>query len=289
MYYDPDSFTYGSEIEWGDIRRDIELPEHLGNWEYSETDVINSAKHNYIACDPLGIEPPYGGEINTVPTHTIQGQIDIFKELLTYFTEHNCPPTVSFISHSHVHIHVPGLKDDIVALKKLTAYIKANQQETVKQCLKYYEHPDISKGKGAKAYFKYDGGRLMPNWMCDNIVNYATDFDSYIYLHCAGKDAKSRGRPFRYAINTYCLKHTNTVEFRCFRSACDSKQLKDIFEFCTEFLNAALNTGIDVNTLLTVKDYEFPVMEFNLKEYNIWKSTKWNKNRGKKERLYVPI
>jgi hypothetical protein len=54
--------------------------------------------------------------------------------------------------------------------------------------------------------------------MCDNINELATDFNHFIKLHAAGKDGVSMGRPFRYAINTYCMKHTGTIEFRCFRS-----------------------------------------------------------------------
>jgi len=53
--YDKNTFTYGAEIEWGDIDRRMEIPPSLGKWEYAETDVVNIyPPYQYLACDPLG-------------------------------------------------------------------------------------------------------------------------------------------------------------------------------------------------------------------------------------------
>ncbi len=41
MKYDPSKFTWGYEIEFGDINRNVDIPEHLGKWEYAETDIVN--------------------------------------------------------------------------------------------------------------------------------------------------------------------------------------------------------------------------------------------------------
>ena len=72
-----DNWTYGYEIEWGDIDRTIKIPESLGSWEYAETDIVNLYDPvKNIACDPLGLNPTYGGEINTKPTKTSKQQID---------------------------------------------------------------------------------------------------------------------------------------------------------------------------------------------------------------------
>ncbi|NDE30126.1 MAG: hypothetical protein EB076_08680, partial [Flavobacteriia bacterium] len=73
------------------------------------------------------------------------------------------------------------------ALKRLIAYVKANQQDTIDACYGFYETKDMKSCDGAKMYLKYDGGRLMPDYMCDNIINLATDFDHFIKLHAAGK------------------------------------------------------------------------------------------------------
>mgnify|MGYP003647417322 FL=1 len=77
-----DNWTYGYEIEWGDIDRTIKIPESLGSWEYAETDIVNLYDPvKNIACDPLGLKPTYGGEINTKPTKTSKEQIDKIIEL----------------------------------------------------------------------------------------------------------------------------------------------------------------------------------------------------------------
>ena len=66
---------------------------------------------------------------------------------------------------------------------------------------------------------------------------------------------------FRYAINTYCLKHTKTVEFRCFRSTINRKQLEDKFKFVEEFMDSALNTNKKVWMLLRDYEYDFPTIK----------------------------
>ena len=34
--YDPNTFTYGFEIEWGDIDRNMPIPEELGSWDIAK-------------------------------------------------------------------------------------------------------------------------------------------------------------------------------------------------------------------------------------------------------------
>ena len=36
-----DNWSYGYEIEWGDIDRRLKIPENLGKWEYCETDIFD--------------------------------------------------------------------------------------------------------------------------------------------------------------------------------------------------------------------------------------------------------
>jgi hypothetical protein len=230
--YESDKFTWGYEIEWGDVDRRLEVPAHLGSWEYAETDIVNIHEpFKYVACDPLGTEPHMGGEINTKPTKTWQEQADRVMELHEFFVKNGNQPSASVVNHGHLHVFVPGLKNDVASLKKLIAYIKANQTDTIEACYQFYESPQMKSCKGAKMYLKYDGGREMPDYMCDNIINLATDFEHFIKLHAAGKDGVSMGRPFRYAINTYCMKHTGTIEFRCFRSSIKREEIESQFRF----------------------------------------------------------
>lgn len=288
--YESNKFTWGYEIEWGDIDRRLTPPEHLGKWEYAETDIVNiHDPFKYIACDPLGEAPYMGGEINTKPTKTWQEQVDRIMQLHQFFVDNGNQPSASCVNHGHLHVYVPGLKDDIEALKRLIAYIKANQADTIEACYGFYETGQMKNAKGAKMYLKYDGGREMPEYMCDNIINLAKDFDHFIKLHAAGKDGVSMGRPFRYAINTYCMKHTGTIEFRCFRSTTKRDEMESQFRFAEKFIDAALNGGPSVKEILAAENYMFPPFVWDLNEYVGWEKTKWDKERGNKHREYHEV
>jgi hypothetical protein len=286
MNYDPKNFTWGYEIEWGDVPRDKPILEHLGKWEHAETDIVNLIEpYRGLACDPLGLEPPVGGEINTKPTATWQEQVDRIIEIRDMF-EH---PTASCVNHGHLHVYVPGLKDDICALKKLTRYIRDNQHMVIDRCYQFRLHSDMSMAKTAKTYLKWDGGRPMPDYMCNNILNLANNFEDYIRLHAAGKDGVSMGRPFRYAINTYCMKHTGTVEFRCFRSSIDRKEIEDSFRFVEKFMDAALNDGPEVEDIFFDNTFTFPKFEYDHEMYIAWEKTKYDKSRGNKQREFHAV
>ena len=289
--FDPKDWTYGYEIEWGDIPRNFAVPEHLGTWEFAETDILNlRGDYALRAVDPLGIDPPVGGEINTKPTATWPEQVDRIMRIRQLFVDEGHEPTASLVNHGHLHVHVPGLREDIDALKRLVRYVGDNQLLTAEACYQYRDDPTMKGAvKGAKIYLKHDGGRQMPAYMVDNICNLATNFDSFIKLHAAGRDGVSLGRPFRYAINTYCLKHTGTIEFRCFRSTTKRKEIASQFAFAEAFIDAALNNGPSVETILSENNYEFPPYVWNREHWDAWATTKWDKSRGKKVRNYYEV
>jgi hypothetical protein len=231
-----------------------------------------------------------GGEINTKPTHTWEEQVERILEIRDMFINVGHNPTASLVNHGHLHVFVPGLKEDLSSLQKLVSYVRDNQQLTVEKCYGYYDDPDMKGAvRGAKSYLKLDGGRLMPQYMIDNILNLSTDFNHLIKLHAAGKDGVSMGRPFRYAINIYCMKHTGTVEFRCFRSSVNRREIEDQFRFVEAFIDAALNDGPPVGTILKENNYQFPPYVWNKEHWNAWALTKWDKSRGKKVRNYYEV
>lgn len=290
MNYDKSNWTWGYELEFGDINRSVIIPDHLGKWEYAETDIVNlTPPYRGLACDPLGIDPPVGGEINTKPTNTWQGQVDRIFDIVDVFRNLGQEPTASCVNHGHLHVRVPGLKDDIGALKRLTRYIRDNQHMVIDQCYQYRIHPDMSLAKTAKTYLKWDGGRPMPDYMCNNIINLANDFEDFIRLHAAGKDGVSMGRPFRHAINTYCMKHTGTIEFRCFRSSTDRKEIEDSFRFAEQFVDAALNDGPEIEDIFFNNNFSFPKFEYDHEMYVAWEKTKYDKSRGNKQREFYEV
>jgi hypothetical protein len=273
--YDRNTFTYGFEIEWGDIDRNMPIPPELGAWEFCETDIINLREpYRGIGSDPKGVNPPVGGEINTKPTKTMEEQIDNIMKLHDMFVEHGTPPTAGCVNHGHLHIHVPGLTEDIDALKRLSRYLRDNQHMTIDRCYQFRIMPNMEMTKTAKTYLKHDGGRIMPDWLGTNLATVPVDFEDWIRVHCCGKDAKTQSRPFRYGIHTYALKNSKTIEFRCFRSSVDRKEITDCFRFATDWIDAALNDGPDVQELFLQNDYKFPPFEYEHEMYVGWEKTK---------------
>lgn len=284
-HYNVEEFTWGCELELGDVPRSTVIPLNLGRWEYAETDIINQLKpYKYVAADPLGLEPPVGGEINTHPTKTIEEQLENIERIFKLFKNITVS---SSIMEFHIHVRVPGLINDTEALKRLTRYVVANQQTVIDKCVGYVEHPKMKETKTARTYLKLDMGRKMPLWMVENIEK-CKNFQEFIHTQCCGKNMV-RARPIRYCINTYCLKHTETIEFRCFRASLDLFLLRDCFYFVRDFMNAALNGGATALEIINDNNYEFPKFIYNHEEYLGWESTKWSKERGKKKRTKIDI
>lgn len=290
MKYDPSTFTYGYELELSDARRDIVIPPYLGAWEFAERDIVNTLPpYRGVAADPLGQSPPVGGEVNIHPARTPDDLNRNIVQVISLVEEQQgFRPNVGPTAHGHVHVHVPGLTDDIEALKQLARYVQANQRDMVRVCGGFVKKDDMPPA--AVRYMRDDGGRLMPAWMTANILSDATQtFDDFISMHCKGKDPLGRsGRPFRYAINMYCLKHTKTVEFRMFRATLDYSHLKNSIEVCRDFLDHALNKP------------DVPFTEYGcgrgyapmLWDRGLWdglQKTKHPDTRGKKVRSYVDV
>lgn len=292
--YDPTTFTYGYELELSDVPRSVVIPPVFGAWEHSERDIVNTRPpHRGVAADPLGESPSVGGEINMVPTPDWPSQVVKIMDLVKWLERGGHHPAVGPTAHGHIHVHVPGLTEDVPALKRLTDYVMCNQADMVSICGRYDKHETMD----AKAvrYFKEDGGRHIPVWMCANIQSKVETFEDFIRMHCCGKDGVSRGRPFRYAINMYCLKHTKTVEFRMFRGTLDEAHLACSFEAVEQFMNAALNDGPMFRDLrlgknrLPIQPEFFAPMQWDKELWDGLQATKHPENRGCKERRYVEV
>ena len=117
-----DGWSYGVELEYGNSYRFCELPEGA-SWNDKDNTCVSSTG---IANDPDGKLYKYGGEINTKPTYSIEEQIAHIKEINSRLSP---SPLVNYRSNLHIHIRVPGLRDDLEACKKLLRYIDKYQQQ----------------------------------------------------------------------------------------------------------------------------------------------------------------
>ncbi|MFZ9046889.1 MAG: hypothetical protein ACO2ZZ_13605 [Cyclobacteriaceae bacterium] len=275
--YNSKDFTWGFELELSDVPKDFPVNPALGKWESAECDILNTLPpYRGICADPLGIDPPVGGEINVNPTKTKEEQVSRIMRIVSDIKIEGYTPNISPTAHSHIHVFVPGLKDDPEGLKRLMGYIKDNQHAMIDAVYGFYEHPEMKNCPKAKTYLKLDGGRTMPDWQIDNIIKNTTDFDSFILQHQTGKDAVSRGRPIRYGINTYCMKQVGTIEFRCFRGTLHAQQLMHSFDFVNRFMEEALCNPepVSVRDILNERQWNFPKMQWDLELMQGWVKTK---------------
>jgi len=285
--YKKEDLSFGTELEFSNIPKNKEVPEHLGKWEFSELDVINTkGEFAYKCADPRGTEVPVGGEINTVPSKNFVDQVDKIMEIIDYFKEDDID--VGITSHTHLHVHVNGLEDDPEALKRLITYIYDNQETTLRECYRYNEDliPKDKKFSKIKRYLKFDGGRPLPEWFKNNAVEHTNSMDDFLEAISWGIK-KEPIRFQRYHINLHALKNSKTIEFRCFRGTLDKQEYLDMFAFVQEFILNALNGGDSVQTILSKKDYKFPEMRFDENQAIGWQETKYDSNRcGNKNREF---
>lgn len=151
--YDPSNWTFGAELELADVYRHAELPKGC-KWNEKEYNLCSS---NGVAIDPLGKLYPYGGEINTRPTPSIEGQVELFKDILFRFK-----PNVGVTHRCALHcwVNIPGLDKDVKSLKRIWDYFYKNAQEIFDLVIPYpkpseKDFPKPEELRGAKKHFSF--------------------------------------------------------------------------------------------------------------------------------------
>jgi hypothetical protein len=267
--------TWGFELELSNVPKNFVIPEHLGKWEWCEVDIINTrGKYANICADPKGVNPPVGGEINTKPTNTKEEQVDRIMEIIDMFKKAGHDPDVGMTAHSHIHVHVKGLIDDIDSLKCLILNSFDNQKTIFDKAYRFDDKKITKRVVGVNNYLKNDGARMIPEWLVINILEKTNNFGDVINMFCKGKDGISQTRPIRYGINFYSLKHINTIEFRCFRGTTKKEELIDCFDFVENLIIGGLNNELKINELFHQKDWKFPPMIFDEEQAEGWVRTK---------------
>jgi hypothetical protein len=252
--------SWGCELEFGDVNRNLTLPKELGSWNYFETDIVNQREPYWgIAADPKGIDPPFGGEINTIPTETWQEQVEIIERLNQFFITNGCEPTVSCVSNTHIHAKVAHKH-----LDKLIKYTKRNQKFFVDFV---YDKPLVPKT--SVSYLHYDSGRLIEEQKFELMQQYGNCFE----LFGAG-NINEGVLTNRYAINLQSLVYNGTIEFRCFRATLDKEQLANCFRICELFVLCAIKNGPDLKDISAIRSLQFPKLNYDDDLFKSWQKTR---------------
>lgn len=278
------NWSYGAELEVGDVSRKSPIPPELGEWALTETDVVNI--HGAMrgrACDPLGEEPAWGGEVNMAPVlgdpQAAGNRMRLILQHLYSIPGNN--PSYTSLNASHVHVRVPGLRSDIKALKKLQQYVIDNQDFMIENTyMKDYVPPVWSKESRKAHTVPLDGKRKMQPWMNENIQKMASTPDEFFDLQMKGKDGVTNYRIFRYCVNTYNLRLIDTVEFRWFRASLSAVEWANMFLFCRRFMAEALMPVGSRPVSAWYHEYRYPpFIPHDEEMLKAWEKTRYTQDR----------
>lgn len=267
---DGTTWTYGTEHEFGDWDT---RTGYKGFGLDPEPEIVNS---NGIAADPKLKDCPFGAEINTAPSDTIDGQVEQYIR----FTKAK-QVYVSYRVGMHIHIRIPGLKDDVAALKKIQRFVTDNHD--------IWKRVDPLPNPSPEDYSTDKDFALAKKWIQRLRRSHLTRIpDDRVslqmkartprqFLDAEAKINKLTGEKVfflqpRATVNLRQLDQTDTIEFRPFMQATKSIHVKNAADFCKAFLLAALNDG-DIDQ---VYEDEFSEKEFPpLPEFQPWMERRW--------------
>jgi len=245
------SWTFGCEHEWADWDQTIQLP---NGWGIDRNDVtmVNS---DGIAVDPKGISWKFGGELNSPPTSAAFDQGLLVENIRSWLCLHGKPtPEANYRSNLHVHVRVPGLRDDLDALKKLAAFghfampILLLMIEEIPKPDKRDFHDDSGGFKGAMRRYRrrlvshhtvITGMRLSKQLAAPTVTEF----------FAAECPSDRQGLPLwhlapRHAVNLRHLREaTETIEFRHFPGSTDPVEVEQACKWCRHYLDVALGGG----------------------------------------------
>ncbi len=259
MKYDYKDWTFGAEHEWGDVPQGRGLPSGYG-WDRRDITMVNS---NGVAVDPKGKSYKFGGEINTPPTKTIKGQVACLTELIEWFPE----AVVNHRSNLHIHIRVPGLKDDLEYCKKIQRYIADNKGYLgVIEPIPKPNHSNFESEEEYSGAMRRYKRRLVSHHktLTNGAFRLQQKATTMAEFYAAEAPKDKTGKPLfhlapRCAVNLRQFLETDTIEFRHFPGTLKPELLKDCLRWCRDFLIQALSSDpIPAVQLFNEGKYKFP-------------------------------
>lgn len=264
-------WTYGAEHELADWPLATELPPGYGR-DKKDITVVNS---NGVANDPTGRYYGHGGEINTPPTATIEGQVDCLREIKRLLPM----ATVNYRSNLHIHIRVPGLRDDLAALRQVQRYVHEHLPRLL-EVVEPLPRPTLADRVAAPLEARYSDEEWLEGalrrWRRRRVSHQTLLTPKRLARQLDAPDVGSffewevphsrSGRPLwhcqpRLAVNVRQLLETDTVEFRHFPGTLDEDEFHNCVEWCARFMEAALGNRDPQALLSWARDMVFPDWE----------------------------
>ena len=225
-----------------DVYRHAGLPGGC-SWNTQDYSIVNSSG---VGNDPLGKIWPFGGEANTRPTPTPEAQAEVCDEVFRLVR-----PSVNYRCNLHVHVRVPGLAEDVPAVKRLQAYVRDNDREVFRliEPVPEPEPAGMAADEYAGAVVRYKRRLVshqtrLPGSFHSRVMAARTPAELRRALQLADSSGRYTFRCVpRAAVNLLPLfGPTGTVEFRHFPMTLDPSVVLACVAWCREFLDSALNT-----------------------------------------------
>jgi len=253
-----------------------------------------------IANDPLRKLYAYGGEINTKPCASVSEQVMHIADIIKALEEQGPEPIVNYRSNMHIHIRVPGLKDDLATLKKMYAYF----QKYYAYIFSVVEPIPVPIRHADKPHEHYV-------WECKR---YQRRLKSHQYMHSHQSQRQAailkaetpqeffeehaplteKGRMWFFAprcgINFRQLwEPSETLEFRHFPGTLDLREIHCALQWCKRITMAAL---ADMDPYIVIQSFnwefpKFPPYEFETEQVYQWTNHDKNARKLVAERLAV--
>lgn len=246
-------WSYGAELELSDWDTRKGLPQNIDHLDLvdpinlrgsTQDDDFTMVNSNGICVDPKSRIYPYGGEVQTPPTWSIQGQVDY----LQLFLDLHPNTTINYRSNLHLHIRVPGLKDDLEALKRITRFnYKWLRERLLLDIVEPIPKPQKLEERKRYKRRKRSHHTTLSRQRVEHQLQ-ATTLQEFFEREAPRTKA---GKPHwiaqpRAAVNLRQLLQTDTIEFRHWPGTLDGEELRSAFLWCRCYLRLALGLPIRI-------------------------------------------
>ena len=243
----PNNFTHGCEHEladWNASTLSNRLPAF--SRDIKDITIVNS---NGVGNDPLLKSYIYGGEINTPPSDTIYGQCSYLSDIIQTYPE----ATINYRSNLHWHIRIPGLKENLSALKAFARYNLhwlpkilplVEPIPNPKEDVEFRSWSELEQKGALRRYKRRRRSHqtlLTPLRVSGQLTAKTIDlfFEREVPQTQEGKPMW-HAQP-RAAVNLRQLLQTDTVEFRHFPGTLDPDKLAVVGLWCDCYAKCALS------------------------------------------------
>lgn len=298
-------FSFGAELELSDVDRSVDIPKELGSWEGpkiagyymgSELDIVNTkGKFRGVATDPLCLTCQVGGEIHVNPTYTVESQMYRIMRIFDLFSQVGvaCP------NHGHIHVAIPGLKEDFRKFKNFCLYFVKYERDIFKVCCGYDEDDrekilDSDLPKEVKDYLLYGDAKINSDSLYDEIRSCTSTKEilevlknsSVVNYDWVTGDEEDVPGSHRTCVNLYNLVKGDTIEFRVFRASINPVEIYSSLRFVEATVTEALKDGnledkVNIYQILHEcgKCYRFAPLNFDAELADSWWKTRQTKGR----------